>query len=184
MNYEFHVGDYVETLEEKLGYIEKIQLLSDDKTCLYITFRDGRTYPYDMNEEGLKFRFKRIGQYDFTKKDEEDNDKIKPLVKSWVLDENGSRGEYYFSREVIKKINDELVKAVNHWRRGLMKWHKVEDYPVGSDEYVFVSAKLDNKRLATNCFVAKKQGDYWSVNGEDYYIDSTDRWCYIDLPED
>ena len=65
-----------------------------------------------------------------------------------------------------------------------MKWYKVEDYPVGSDEYVLVSSKWDNKRLVQDCFVAVKHGDYWSVNGEDYYIDSTDRWCYIDLPED
>ena len=65
-----------------------------------------------------------------------------------------------------------------------MKWHKVEDYPVGSDEYVLVSAKWNNKRLVSDCFVAKKRGDYWLVNDEEYYIDSTDRWCHIDLPED
>ena len=65
-----------------------------------------------------------------------------------------------------------------------MEWHKVEDYPVGSDEYVLVSSKWNNKRLFTDCFVAKKRGDYWLVNNEEYYIDSTDRWCYIDLPED
>ena len=54
-----------------------------------------------------------IGQYDFTKKDE---GKIKPLIKSWVLEENVGRGEYFFdSREVIKKIN-ELVKVVNELR--------------------------------------------------------------------
>lgn len=65
-----------------------------------------------------------------------------------------------------------------------MEWHKVEDYPVGSDEYVLVSAKWNSKRLRTDCFVAKKQGDYWLVDNEEYYIDSTNRWCYIDLPED
>ena len=65
-----------------------------------------------------------------------------------------------------------------------MEWHKIEDYPVGSDEYVLVSSKWNNKRLLTDCFVAKKQGDYWLVNNEEYYIDSTDRWRYIDLPED
>lgn len=65
-----------------------------------------------------------------------------------------------------------------------MKWHKVEDYPVGSDEYVWVSLEWNGKRLARDCFVAKKQGDYWLANNEEYYIDSTDRWRYIDLPED
>ena len=65
-----------------------------------------------------------------------------------------------------------------------MKWYKVEDYPVGSDEYVLVSATWNNTRLPIDCFVAKKQGDYCLVNNEEYYIDSTDRWCHIDLPED
>lgn len=51
-----------------------------------------------------------IGQYDFTKGDE---GKIEPLVKSWILEDSDSKGEYHFdSREVIKKIN-ELVEAVN-----------------------------------------------------------------------
>lgn len=39
-----------------------------------------------------------------------------------------------------------------------MEWHKVEDYPVGSDEYVLVSLKWNGKRLPADCFVAKKQG--------------------------
>ncbi len=65
-----------------------------------------------------------------------------------------------------------------------MEWHKVEDYPVGSDEYVLVSLKWNGKRLPADCFAAKKQGDYWLANNEEYYIDSTDRWCHIDLPED
>ena len=68
-----------------------------------------------------------------------------------------------------------------------MKWHKVEDYPVGSDEYVLVSLKWNGERLLTDCFMAKKQGDYWlacNTYNKKYYIGSTDRWCYIDLPED
>lgn len=65
-----------------------------------------------------------------------------------------------------------------------MKWYKVEDYPVGSDEYVLVSSKWNNKRMTIDCFVAKKQENYWMIGDEEYYIDSTDRWCHIDLPED
>lgn len=65
-----------------------------------------------------------------------------------------------------------------------MEWHKVEDYPVGSDEYVLVSSKWNHERFATDCFVAKMQDGYWRIADEDYYIDSTDRWCHIDLPED
>lgn len=66
-----------------------------------------------------------------------------------------------------------------------MKWHKVEEYPVGSDEHVLVSLKEDNKRLVEDCFIARKIDEHWqTVNGVNYYIDSTDRWCYIELPED
>lgn len=42
-----------------------------------------------------------------------------------------------------------------------MKWRKVEDYPVGSDEYVLVSLKWNGKRFLIDCLVAKKQEDYW-----------------------
>lgn len=101
MKYDFHVGDYVETLEEKVGYIERIQTLTNDRTCLYITFRDNRTYPYDMNEEELKFRFKRIGQYDFTKKGK---GKVEPLEYNGSPDWDDSL--------LLDKIN-ELVEVVN-----------------------------------------------------------------------
>lgn len=68
---------------------------------------------YCINETDIKRRFNRIGQYDFTKKDE---GKIEPLVKSWILEDADSKGEYHFnSREVIKKIN-ELVEAMNELR--------------------------------------------------------------------
>lgn len=120
MKYEFHVGDYVETLEEKVGYIERIQPLSDGKTCLYIAFKDGCTYPYDMNEEGLKFRFKRIGQYDFTKKGK-GKDKIKSLPKEYTISfpfykttTDGTSSDWLSINfgVVGEKIN-ELVEAVN-----------------------------------------------------------------------
>lgn len=67
-----------------------------------------------------------------------------------------------------------------------MEWHKAEDYPVGSDEYVLVSSKWNNKRFVIDCFVAKKHGDCWLSNKNDreYYIDPTDRWCHVNLLED
>ena len=67
-----------------------------------------------------------------------------------------------------------------------MKWHKVEDYPVGSDEYVLVSAGYPYPRTPYNCIVAKmtKEG-YWDDGIHKYIdIDPTDRWCHIGLPED
>lgn len=71
-----------------------------------------------------------------------------------------------------------------------MKWHKVEDYPFGSDEYVLVSRQYKGQKDAYNCFVAylivTKSNKYW-INRKHEIIDGalpTDRWCHIDLPED
>lgn len=67
-----------------------------------------------------------------------------------------------------------------------MKWHKVEDYPVGSDEYVFVSQIVAGQRDKELCFVGKlNRRNWWSNMIDDVSpCSSTDRWCHIDLPED
>ena len=66
-----------------------------------------------------------------------------------------------------------------------MKWHKVEDYPAGSDEYVLMSQEYLGIRAKDGCIVAKLTGEYWD-DGLGVYTQmlSTDRWCHIDLPED
>ncbi len=94
MKYEFHVGDYVETVEGKKGYLSKYQVLSDSHMVFYVQYKDEKIYPCDVREDGLRYKFVRIGQYDFTKT----NDKIKPLPKEY--------------NDVYSKIN-ELVNAVN-----------------------------------------------------------------------
>lgn len=67
-----------------------------------------------------------------------------------------------------------------------MKWHKIEDYPDESDEYVLVSSKWNSTRFVIACFVGKKRGDCWLDDSEECcaIVRPTDRWCYIDLPED
>ena len=62
-----------------------------------------------------------------------------------------------------------------------MKWHKVEDYPVWSDEYVLVSTN----RTRAGCVVTKLVDGLWD-NGLGVRISAspTDRWCHIDLQED
>lgn len=67
-----------------------------------------------------------------------------------------------------------------------MKWPKVEDYPVGSEEYVLVSIN----RTHAGCIVAKLVeglcGDRLWDNGLGVHFSAslTNRWCHIDLPED
>lgn len=67
-----------------------------------------------------------------------------------------------------------------------MEWHKVEDYPVGSGEYVLVSAGCPYPRTPQNCITAKMTKDgYWDDGThKDIDVDPADKWCYIDLPED
>lgn len=119
MKYEFHVGDYVEDVTGRTGYIKSIC------QCEYCKRRDfyepcvmytNGNYDYiSICEYKNGFPgYKRIGQYDFTKKAEDKNDdKIEPLVKSRLLETVDGEDECYFdSHEVIGKIN-ELVEAVN-----------------------------------------------------------------------
>ena len=135
MKYEFHVGDYVETKDGNIGFI--IEVNTNDSSCWYGSFcwyctnsRGLRTEKHtyvipDGTDADMARVYNRIGQYDFTKKDE---DKIKPLVNSWILENNNDKGEYYFdSREVIKKIN-ELVDAVNELKTDYEKHHSSTDH--------------------------------------------------------
>ena len=74
-----------------------------------------------------------------------------------------------------------------------MKWYRVEDDPVESDEYVLVSRRYKGQRYADDCFIAfliaaksSAYSSYW-MNCNREIIDGalpTDCWCHIDLPED
>jgi len=113
MKYEFHVGDYVEDVTERIGYIDSIcqckrckernfyepHVMYNNGDCDYIT-----VYEY---EKGFP-SYNRIGQYNFTKKDEGKIEKI-DIKKT---------GCVFMGREVAifdaisNKIN-ELVETVN-----------------------------------------------------------------------
>ena len=103
MNYEFHVGDYVETVSGAKGYID--QVLSGGLYYFRWVITD---------TEGVEFycsdlsKYVRIGQYDFTKPE-----KIEKLTyaESYI---NGY--QVLTGRKLIDKIN-ELVDAVNELRK-------------------------------------------------------------------
>lgn len=67
-----------------------------------------------------------------------------------------------------------------------MKWHKVEDYPIGSNEYVLVSQYYQGSRIPYNCFVGELREDgMWALSVDDIIeMEPTDRWSYITLPEE
>ena len=114
MKYEFHVGDYV-ALSNKYdtlhGYVKEYMKPAFSSEHYFVfQWDDGTQTGWSGNIQELPHNFVRIGQYDFTKKDE---GKIEPLKKSWTpTNDVDIKGYYFDSQEVIKKIN-ELVEAVN-----------------------------------------------------------------------
>lgn len=103
MKYEFHVGDYVETVGGFVGWIYRTR----DDGYIWVTNKDVASCSYHIPEE-LKC-FNRIGQYDFTKKD---TGKIEPLTCETASD--------YSNEKLRKKIN-ELVEAVNELKTDYKK---------------------------------------------------------------
>ena len=99
MNYEFHVGDYVETWDGWIGYIYYFR-----PNVLVFKTPDGEQYEISTNVLDWSGHpenvFKRIGAYDFTKKEKK---KIENITKpQWSMP----------VEDLIDKIN-ELVDAVN-----------------------------------------------------------------------
>ena len=95
MKYEFHVGDYVETVGGFIGWVSYV-----DRNYITIKSNEGIiSGTWSVPDE--QYHFKRIGQYDFTKKDKS---KIEPLTCETASD--------YSNEKLRKKIN-ELVEAVN-----------------------------------------------------------------------
>ena len=122
MNYEFHVGDYVETVDGWIGYIESIHDLLHGVTGLYVRFRDDNCHCFEVTNETISSNFNRIGAYDFTKKEKKKIEQLekdlpvegkckdkKVMIKQYLDD------GYYtlvYNDKMIDKIN-ELVDAVN-----------------------------------------------------------------------
>lgn len=101
MKYEFHVGDYVETVDGFIGWVSYV-----DRN--YITMKSNEgiiSGPWSIPEE--QYHFSRIGQYDFIK---QDAGKIEPLDYTERFIRNSPVDSTLIS--YMKKIN-ELVKVVN-----------------------------------------------------------------------
>ena len=102
MNYEFHVGDYVERVDGKIGYIVKLQDYGADWYCIKNNKIYGIITQDKINKDDYSCSYKRIGKYDFTK----------PEVKKI------EHFEYNYPCSELRltaKIN-ELVDAVNELR--------------------------------------------------------------------
>ena len=125
MNYEFHVGDYVETWSGAVGYIISVE--DDAFTWVNHTpIRDGDDVYFNVEQRNfyssVRDVFARIGAYDFTKKEKK---KIEQLNKDLPVEMkvgdkiaimkqyfDGNYNTIIYSTKMIDKIN-ELVDAVN-----------------------------------------------------------------------
>ena len=114
MNYEFHVGDYVETIDEWVGYIESIHDLLHGVTGLYVRFVNGDCHCFKVTNETISSNFLRIGAYDFTKKEKKKIEPISDCNKNIFANAIKSNNNIVriVSDEIFDKIN-ELVDAVN-----------------------------------------------------------------------
>ena len=127
MNYEFHVGDYVETWYGVSGHISKFEkwrhpAFIEDSVWFVYTTKKGNSYYFESEVSQLKYEFRRIGAYDFTKKEKKKIEQLekdlpvegkckdkKVMIKQYLDD------GYYtlvYNDKMIDKIN-ELVNVVN-----------------------------------------------------------------------
>ena len=111
MKYEFRPGYYVETKDSQIGYISTFIHNFDGGNTIFVNYRDGRTQGYKFYKDELLRYFNRIGQYDFTKKDEGKIEFIDGVDTTNPID----------SPFIIDKIN-ELIEAVNELREKVYEW--------------------------------------------------------------
>ena len=125
MNYEFHVGDYVETYSGAVGYIISVE--DDAFTWVNHTpIRDGDDVYFNVEQRNfyssVRDLFARVGAYDFTKKEKKKIEAltINKTMYQYTGDGTSNGGADYtavydntkFQDKMIDKIN-ELVDAVN-----------------------------------------------------------------------
>ena len=133
MKYEFHIGDYVETKDGRIGYIKNIFPSTDlEPPCINWVTNDGESFFYPIYSwthcYDVKNVFNRIGQYDFAKSEQSKEierlsddllarfelpDGKAMIMKTYTDSKDFVEASY--SRELIDKIN-ELVDAVNELR--------------------------------------------------------------------
>ena len=118
MKYEFHVGDYIEGFDGSVGYLTKVGTWYSGTVGNDVVHLQGSTtfdascgftpFTITIPLSDISKYFNRIGQYDFTKKDEGKIEKIDVKKAGSVF----TRRETAIIDTISNKIN-ELVEAVN-----------------------------------------------------------------------
>ena len=98
MNYEFHVGDYVETIGGFVGWISNIK----DNNYIVITDENNNSCGYRLPQDDRYFV--RIGAYDFTRKEKKKIEQLDYIV---------STTDMICQLSALQNKINELVDAVN-----------------------------------------------------------------------
>lgn len=105
MKYEFHVGDYMEMIDGFVGWVRQTR-----EGFIWVANKEVSSCSYHIPED--LDCFKRIGRYDFTKKDE---GRIEPLgeeyTKSFTLGTIGRKINELV--EAVNRLKDDNLKASN-----------------------------------------------------------------------
>ena len=115
MNYEFHVGDYVETRDGWIGYVDYWKIywseVCHEPALLLrgIVKKDGKELPMDFNFvcSDIPRHFNRIGKYTFGHFTKKEKKKIEQL--NYIVTETGT----IYQLSALKNKINELVDVVN-----------------------------------------------------------------------
>ena len=126
MNYEFHVGDYVETVDGWIGYVDYWKIywseVCHESVLLLrgIAKKDGKELPMDFNFvcSDIPRHFNRIGKYTFGHFTKKEKKKIEQLEKDLPVE-----GKYKDKKVMIKQYlddgyytlvyNDKMIDKIN-----------------------------------------------------------------------
>lgn len=143
MNYEFHVGDYVETVSGAKGYIAQILYKEPYYFKWIVTDTDGAEFSEFCKTRCSDLsKYARIGQYVFTKP--EQSKEIEFLPESWM-----DTPEKRKINELIAAVNKLMKKSINE---GEAKFHTCKDdkkEEISEDKHE--AAKCNNCSLRYHC---------------------------------
>ena len=140
MNYEFHVGDYVETWDGWIGYVDYWKIywseVCHEPALLLrgIAKKDGKELPMDFNFvcSDIPRHFNRIGKYTFGNFTKKEKKKIEALTINKTMyqytGDGTSNGEADYTAVYDNtKFQDKMIDKINEIVDGVNKLMDKED---------------------------------------------------------
>ena len=132
MNYEFHVGDYVETVDGWVGYIDYWKIYWSEVCHEHalilrgVAKKDGKELPMDFNFvcSEIPRHFNRIGKYTFGYFTEKENKKIEPISD---CDKSIFANTIKSNSQIVRRISDNIFNKINELVDAVNKLMDKED---------------------------------------------------------